>query len=115
MKPEKKPKQIFSGDELHLKIRKVLDGMSEIGGIPNSEEFFAEFICRVQHTLGIEDKQLEVSILKDFPENVSLYKDSGLWQMRTEDLGVVILQQKINEPESNFINRCKALRNPDYY
>jgi len=48
------------------------------------------------------------SLLADFPENRPLYKDSGLWQMRTDDMEDVIIQQGVNESDAEFIERCKA-------
>lgn len=47
-------------------------------------------------------------LLYDFPENMPLYKDSGLWQMRSEDMEEVIVQQGVNESDADFIARCKS-------
>ena len=51
-----------------------------------------------------------VSFLSDMPENKPLYKDSGLWQLRTDDMNDVILQQASNESDNDFIERCKEIQ-----
>lgn len=48
------------------------------------------------------------SLLADLPENRPLYKDSGLWQMRSDDMEEVIIQQGANECDNSFLRRCKA-------
>lgn len=48
------------------------------------------------------------SLLADLPENRPLYKDSGLWQMRSDDMEEVLIQQGVNETDLEFIARCKA-------
>lgn len=35
-------------------VKEIADGMEGIGGIPNNEEFYAEFDMRVREALGIE-------------------------------------------------------------
>ncbi len=47
--------------------------------------------------------------LNNLPENKPLYKDSGLWQMRTDDMKDVIIQQSVNETDSDFITRCISI------
>lgn len=42
----------------------------------------------------------------EFPENKPLYKDSGLWQMRSDDMVAIIVQQGVNESFNDFIGRC---------
>lgn len=39
------------------------------------------------------------------PQNRPLYKDSGLWQIRTDDMENVYMQQKANETLRGFIIR----------
>lgn len=39
------------------------------------------------------------------PENIPLYKDSGLLQLRTDDMEDVILQQGVNESDNDFVKR----------
>jgi hypothetical protein len=44
-------------------------------------------------------------ISSNFPTNLPLYKDSGSWQLRTEDMEDVIEQQGVNESFYSFIKR----------
>ena len=37
-------------------VKNIADGMFGIGGIPNNEEFYAEFNFRVQSKLGIKNQ-----------------------------------------------------------
>lgn len=39
------------------------------------------------------------------PQNRPLYKDSGLWQIRTDDMSGVYIQQRTNETLRGFIIR----------
>lgn len=55
-----------------------------------------------------EKLERKTSLLAGFPENSPLYKDSGLWQMRSDNMEEVIIQQGVNESENDFISRCKA-------
>jgi len=72
-------------------VKDIADGMYGIGGLPNNEEFYAEFDMRVKSALGIHDvvgrsEQL-VAFLKwvgdgyDFENNaekiVKEYTDEG--------------------------------------
>lgn len=45
--------------------------------------------------------------LDGLPENKPLYKDSGLWQMRSDDMEDVIIQQGVNESDDSFLSRCR--------
>ncbi len=47
-------------------------------------------------------------LLDLLPENLPLYKDSGLWQLRTDDMEDVICSQGANEAFRPFIERCLA-------
>ena len=44
-------------------------------------------------------------MIDNIPENRPLYKDSGLWQVRSEDMEDVIFQQGVNESFYEFIKR----------
>ena len=44
-------------------------------------------------------------MLENIPENRPLYKDSGLWQVRTDDMEDVIFEQGVNESFFDFIKR----------
>lgn len=48
--------------------------------------------------------------LEDFPDNLPLYLDSGLFQLRSDDMEEVLLQQGVNERNIDFLARCKAYR-----
>lgn len=43
------------------------------------------------------------AILNALPENKPLYKDSGSWQIRTDDMERVIFQQEIDQSFNDFI------------
>lgn len=53
---------------------------------------------------GIIDELTEM--LENIPPNRPLYKDSGIWQIRTEDMSGVIFQQGVNESFFDFIKRA---------
>ena len=42
-------------------------------------------------------------IIDCLPENLPLYKDSGLWQVRSDDMEDIICAQKANQPFREFI------------
>ncbi len=42
-------------------------------------------------------------ILNSIPQNKSLYRDSGIWQIRTDDMKEVIFKQKIDQSFTDFI------------
>ncbi len=44
-------------------------------------------------------------ISSNFPTNLPLYKDSGSWQLRKEDMETVIEQQGANESFYGFLTR----------
>lgn len=48
--------------------------------------------------------------LEDFPNNLPLYLDSGLFQLRSDDMEKVLIQQGVNESNIDFLARCKAYR-----
>jgi len=39
------------------------------------------------------------------PENQPIYKDSGLWQVRSDDMEDVLFWQNVNETFADFIDR----------
>lgn len=47
--------------------------------------------------------------LGGLPENKPIYKDSGLWQMRSDDMEDLIIQQGVNESDDSFLSRCKEV------
>jgi len=50
--------------------------------------------------------EVEENTANELPENHPFYKDSGLWQMRSDDMKTVLVQQKHNESLSSFIASC---------
>lgn len=44
-------------------------------------------------------------MINNIPENRPLYKDSGLWQVRSDDMEEIYFQQKVNESFYEFIKR----------
>ena len=44
-------------------------------------------------------------MIDNIPENKPLYKDSGLWQVRSDDMEEVCFQQNVNETFHEFIKR----------
>lgn len=45
------------------------------------------------------------TMLENLPGNLPIYKDCGLWQIRTDDMQDVIFEQSINESFFDFILR----------
>jgi hypothetical protein len=45
------------------------------------------------------------ALIEELPQNRPLYKDSGLWQVRTDDMEDVLCQQTANETLSQFLVR----------
>lgn len=46
------------------------------------------------------------TMLENIPQNRPLYKDSGRWQIRTDDMEDVIFEQGVNESFFDFILRA---------
>ena len=53
---------------------------------------------------------VSVSLLSDLPENKPLYKDSGLWQLRSDDMDEVIIQQHSEESDEAFLEKCREIQ-----
>ena len=47
-----------------------------------------------------------LTMIENIPPNRPLYKDSGLWQIRSDDMEEVIFEQEVNEPFFQFIKRA---------
>lgn len=58
--------------------------------------------------MNLESRKLE-HLLEVLPQNRPLYKDSGLWQIRTEDMEDIIMSQMANESFKYFIIRYLRL------
>jgi len=52
-----------------------------------------------------------VTMLENIPQNRPLYKDSGLWQIRSDDMEDVLYQQEVNEVFFDFIKRAYEKEN----
>lgn len=46
------------------------------------------------------------TMLENLPQNRPLYKDSGLWQIRNDDMEEVLFEQGVNESFYHFIKRA---------
>lgn len=51
--------------------------------------------------------------LNELFENQPLYKDSGLWQVRSDDMEDVLFQQGVNESFPAFIDRVFKAQHPE--
>jgi hypothetical protein len=49
------------------------------------------------------------------PENRPLYKDSGLWQIRSDDMETVLFQQSSSESFYSFIKRAYEKENTNNF
>ena len=54
---------------------------------------------------GVQMLNELTDMIDNIPENRPLYKDSGLWQVRSDNMEDVIFQQKVNESFYEFIKR----------
>ena len=48
---------------------------------------------------------LLAEVIDELPENLPLYKDSGLWQIRSDDMENVLFQQECDQSFEEFISR----------
>lgn len=85
------------GETLYRKVRNTKSSFA-VSSPENKEEFRYEPV----------HLPAQKCPLSDFPENYHLYKDSGLWQMRSDDMETVLVQQTVNESDEDFFNRCKS-------
>lgn len=82
------------------------------------ECFFEELLTDFEGALAKESEkqsncnlpQVSVPLLSDLPENKPLYKDSGLWQLRTDDMEDVIIQQHSDESDDTFLEKCREIQ-----
>lgn len=82
-------------------------------------EFAAEIKVDVTFVRGRKEREgcsncnlphVSVSLLSDLPENKPLYKDSGLWQLRSDDMDEVIIQQHSEESDEAFLEKCREIQ-----
>lgn len=50
-------------------------------------------------------------LINELPPNQPLYNDSGVWQVRSDDMEKVLFQQKVDESFTDFISRCHSHEN----
>jgi len=70
-----------------------------LGKHENGNDFIADVSKRSFMWYSTED------LIDCLPENQPLYKDSGLWQIRTDDMENVMMYQNANETLRGFILR----------
>lgn len=51
------------------------------------------------------------TMIENLPNNRPLYKDSGLWQIRSDDMEEVLYQQEVSEDFVDFIRRAYSKEN----
>lgn len=62
-----------------------------------------------EESIWLEFNQQLIEAIENLPENKPLYKDSGLFQLRSDDMEDVVEQQGVNEPTIDFIKRITKL------
>jgi hypothetical protein len=75
----------------HLPTSPYLKGFVLSSAIPSSESG-GEILLEI--------------MINELPQNRPLYKDSGLWQIRSDDMEDVIYDQEVNESFFDFIKRA---------
>lgn len=71
---------------------------------------------KLSKKLSLINCELE-DLLECLPENRPIYKDSGLWQVRTDDMEDIYMNQKSNESFKDFLIRYILFvdeNEPDY-
>ena len=96
----KKIGQMFNGKE-HATVIHAIRCVENV-----KDKEFNGLVEKVRMKIEYSDIPLVERLFHDFPENNPLYKDSGLWKMRGDD---VIVQQE-NESFNDFIFRCKRAK-----
>lgn len=66
----------------------------------------------IDEKTGLQTLNELTDMLQNIPENRPLYKDSGLWQVRSDDMEEIYFQQKVNESFYEFIKRVFHADNP---
>lgn len=91
--------------EFLLESIKYHQEMKELSRGVNIDQFVEERVKDFNYVLNIINE--EEDFLTGLPENTPLYKDSGLWQLRSDDMEEVLITQGVNESDKEFIYRCK--------
>jgi hypothetical protein len=71
----------------------------ELEAKANEKHICKEFECEL------------TTMLENIPQNRPLYKDSGSWQVRTDDMEEVIFEQGVEESFFDFIKRVYTKEN----
>ena len=72
--------------------------------------------CQKQVNRMVRSLLNDVEKINELPSNRPLYKDSGLWQIRSDDMDDVLFQQGLNETFMQFIKRAHEQENEwDYF
>ncbi len=87
-----------------VELNKALD--YERKNTYNASTQNAKLMAKISDLQGKMERGLN-ELDYDLPENMPLYRDSGLWQLRSDDMNETILHQFVNEKFIDFINRCK--------
>lgn len=90
-------------------VKDVADGMIGIGGIPNNEEFYAEFNSRVVAKLGIKTECKDKTSKKEL--NLALRKTnvsgSDLVEILKSDSVYRLLRYGVKSPSSCSMDDCE--------
>lgn len=82
--------------------------LSEIFHAPSTEELRELIRKHGCHTVSTKKEQKQSNLelmLEELPENRPLYKDSGSWQVRSDDMEDILFDQEVNETFFDFIKR----------
>jgi len=86
----------------------LFDLMSNEHDLTLLESEMQDIIWVVEGILKQESKKVLLELIDNLPENTPLYKDSGLWQIRSDDMENVLCQQEVNESFEAFLKRHKS-------
>lgn len=67
-----------------------------------------EHISDLQKSIEIIESE---DLLNELPDNRPLYRDSGSWQIRSDNMEDVLFQQASDESFYSFIKRCYEQQN----
>lgn len=73
----------------------------------NPVEFMTDLESVIKTEQSLQAAVMQSPPLDGLPDNKPIYKDSGLWQMRSDNMEDVIIQQRVNESDDAFLKRCR--------
>jgi len=85
----------------------------------NMNDEFDEFFGYIESIMPKKEfnypyNHYDIEYLIDcMPQNKPLYKDSGLWQIRSDDMQYVVLAQNVDESLKGFIIRYLEMLNKE--